>query len=234
MFSPSQPPESLFASLQQVMDSESDVRDDLRTQVRVLERVLRSLQTALANIHMDVAEIKAVATGPTVEHQFAAAKQEIAKLKALVPDAQFFRFYPMFSGPLQTACYLVALKVYLETEELVAATHVAEVLGVPIEATSNTSITGFHIPMEDFLFALALLPSELSRLAINSAAQRDFQRPARLLNFLQRLHGGFQLLNLKNDNLRRKYDSIKYDIKRVEEVVYNIKMRGLDVPAASA
>jgi len=42
------------------------------------------------------------------------------------------------------------------------------------------------------------------------------------------------MLNLKNDNLRKKFDSIKYDLKKVEEVVYDLSIRGLTRPAAAA
>ena len=45
--------------------------------------------------------------------------------------------------------------------------------------------------------------------------------------FLQEVLEGFRLLNLKNDNLRKKFDSIKYDMKKVEEVVYDLSIRGL-------
>lgn len=38
---------------------------------------------------------------------------------------------------------------------------------------------------------------------------------------------GFRLLNLKNDNLRKKFDALKYDVKKVEGVVYDITIRGL-------
>ena len=51
------------------------------------------------------------------------------------------------------------------------------------------------------------------------------------------MHGGdsvfndvFRLLNLKNDNLRKKFDGIKYDLKKVEEVVYDLSIRGLNKP----
>ena len=43
------------------------------------------------------------------------------------------------------------------------------------------------------------------------------------------LDSGFRLLNLKNDNLRKRFDGLKYDIKKVEEVVYDITIRGLKV-----
>ena len=48
------------------------------------------------------------------------------------------------------------------------------------------------------------------------------------------LHSDFKfstfvrLLNLKNDTLRKKFDGIKYDLKKVEEVVYDLSIRGLN------
>ena len=41
---------------------------------------------------------------------------------------------------------------------------------------------------------------------------------------------GPRQLNLKNDNLRKKFDGIKYDLKKVEEVVYDLSIRGLNKP----
>ena len=55
----------------------------------------------------------------------------------------------------------------------------------------------------------------------------DFTRPMRISAFLQEVLEGFRLLNLKNDSLRKKFDSIKYDMKKVEEVVYDLSIRGL-------
>ena len=45
-----------------------------------------------------------------------------------------------------------------------------------------------------------------SRLARNSVTQGDFQRPVQISQFVKDLLAGFQMLNLKNDNLRRKVD----------------------------
>lgn len=38
-----------------------------------------------------------------------------------------------------------------------------------------------------------------------------------------------RLLNLKNDALRKRFDGLKYDVKRCEEVVYDLTIRGLVV-----
>ena len=47
-----------------------------------------------------------------------------------------------------------------------------------------------------------------------------FRRPLRIAAFVGDLLTGFRLLNLKNDSLRKKFDSLKYDLKKVEEVSY--------------
>lgn len=41
------------------------------------------------------------------------------------------------------------------------------------------------------------------------------------------MNAGFRLLNLKNDGLRKRYDALKYDVKKIEEVVYDLSIRGL-------
>ena len=58
----------------------------------------------------------------------------------------------------------------------------------------------------------------------------DFKRPFEISEFLSNLSSGFKLLNLKNDSLRKKFDSLKYEVKKVEEVVYDISIRGLHKP----
>ena len=69
-----------------------------------------------------------------------------------------------------------------------------------------------------------------SRLAVNSVTLGDYGRPFEISEFLSKLNGGFRLLNLKNDSLRKKFDSLKYEVKKVEEVVYDISIRGLQIP----
>ena len=106
--------------------------------------------------------------------------------------------------------------------------------------------TEFHFDIEDYLFGLANLSPELVRLfcpiyslsrvctqsrwAVNCVIHGDFQRPFVISAFLAELLSSFQQLNLKNDALRRKYDGIKYDVKKVEEVVYDIRVRNLGAP----
>lgn len=85
----------------------------------------------------------------------------------------------------------------------------------------------FHITIEDYLLALTSTLEELSRLAPNAVTLGDFRRPLQISRFIKDVHAGFQLLNLKNDALRRRSDGIKYSVKKVEDVVYDLSLRSL-------
>lgn len=85
---------------------------------------------------------------------------------------------------------------------------------------------------EDYLHSVITLVNELARLCPNSIVNSDFTLPLKISKFCKEVHAGFGLLNLKNDSLRKRYDGMKYDIKKMEEVVYDISLRGL-VPSAA-
>ena len=106
-----------------------------------------------------------------------------------------------------------------------------------------------------------------SRLAVNSVTLGDFEQPIKISLFVKDIFAGFSMvlildsacrmlryscraysqLNLKNDTLRRRYDSLKYDIKKIEEgivvsesqnmrcscrtVVYDVSLRKLAPPS---
>ncbi|KAM6528756.1 Translin-1 [Fusarium falciforme] len=85
----------------------------------------------------------------------------------------------------------------------------------------------FHLTIEEYLLSLTDLTNELARLAPNAVTHGDFELPLVISGFIKDLFAGFQLLNLKNDILRKRADAVKYDVKRVEDVVYDLSLRGL-------
>jgi hypothetical protein len=60
-----------------------------------------------------------------------------------------------------------------------------------------------------------------ARLAVNSVTLGDYTRPMQIGNFVKELFAGFQLLNLKNDILRKRSDGIKYSVCRNHCNVYS-------------
>ena len=69
---------------------------------------------------------------------------------------------------------------------------------------------------------------------MNAVTAGDYGRPIRIAKFIGELDSGFRLLNLKNDALRKRFDGLKYDLKKVEEVVYDVTIRGLKPEAQSS
>lgn len=106
-----------------------------------------------------------------------------------------------------------------------------------ISATSFTNLPlvpvnlkdrdAFHITIEEYLFALIDLTQELSRLATNAVTLGDPDLSLRIASFVKDVFIGFQVLNLKNDLLRKRVDGVKYHVQRVEDVVYDLSLRGM-------
>ncbi|KAK9312443.1 Translin [Lipomyces starkeyi] len=115
----------------------------------------------------------------------------------------------------------------VEVGQFTSLERVCQTLGVkPGLDDENT----FHLTLEEYLQATISLINELSRLALNSVIMTEnsnYSTPIRINRFIKQLQAGFLMLNLKNDALRSRVDSIKYDVKKVEEVIYDLSLRGL-------
>ncbi|MCJ1390594.1 hypothetical protein MMC18_003454 [Xylographa bjoerkii] len=114
--------------------------------------------------------------------------------------------------------------------KLLTIEEVGQVLSVPVNLKDRDA---FHLTIEEYLQSLITLIDELARLAVNSVTLGDYERPLQISQFVKDVHAGFQILNLKNDTLRRRSDSIKYSVKKVEDVVYDLSLRNL-VPRGKA
>lgn len=78
---------------------------------------------------------------------------------------------------------------------------------------------------EDYLAGLCDLTGELSRRAVNLIIRKKNKEAEKIKNLVEELYGEFLKFNLRNGNLRKKYDSIKYNLKRLEEMMYDIKIK---------
>ncbi|KAF9220940.1 Translin [Gyrodon lividus] len=149
-----------------------------------------------------------------------------AAIAALIPPNQFWRWKDMWTNSLRTAVYSAALVEYLSSGSLITLSQTSEVLGIKEEWVDK-----FSIAVEDYLHGLITLANELSRLAVNAVTLGDYEAPIRISVFVKNLFAGFSMLNLKNDTLRRRFDSLKYDLKKIEEVVYDVSLRKLAEPS---
>jgi hypothetical protein len=90
---------------------------------------------------------------------------------------------------------------------------------------SSRSLKSWYVTMPRS--STRLLTILQTRLARNAVTLGDYERPLLINQFVKDLHAGFQILNLKNDSLRRRSDGLKYRVKDVEDVVYDLSLRNL-------
>ncbi|CAB3241791.1 unnamed protein product [Arctia plantaginis] len=212
---------TIFTDFQKSLDGEQEIREVIRNICKEIGQISREVTTVLQVIHHNEAGI-----GPAclkARESFEKAREGYGKLKEAIPDTDYYKYQEHWRNITQRYCFLIALTIWLEKGILATHETVAEILGISAEEEK----TGFHLDIEDYLCGLLQMCSELARLAVNSVTRGDYDKPLQISKFVMELNAGFRLLNLKNDHLRKRFDVLKYDVKKIEEVVYDLSIRGL-------
>ena len=215
---------AIFTSLQSKIDEEGTIRDSLKAIVETLSKQSRLVTSILSRIHnTPTPSLPSTVLEPCLQplQDQTTTIQELSKEASKYP---FYKYNGIWQREIQNVITAIQLHEWLSTTNLITLEDIGTKLGVPVNLKSSDS---FHVTIEDYLLALTSTIEELARLAPNAVTLGDYARPLQISKFVKDVHAGFQLLNLKNDNLRRRSDGIKYSVKKVEDVVYDLSLRGL-------
>ncbi|THY31599.1 Translin [Aureobasidium pullulans] len=223
----------IFENLQKKIDEETEVRDSIREIVQTLEKQDRSTQAILSRAHSSSnSELPAVVS--SAQESINKEVESIAKLSDAASKYPYYKYNGMWTRHVQDASFSILLCGYLggfsdvgsgsQDGRLLTIEEVGKIMNIPVNVKDRDV---FHLTIEEYLQSLISLIDELARLARNSVTQGDYSRPVHIAKFIKHLHAGFQILNLKNDSLRKRSDGIKYRVKEVEDVVYDLSLRGL-------
>ncbi|MBI4448778.1 hypothetical protein HY641_02000 [Candidatus Woesearchaeota archaeon] len=78
-----------------------------------------------------------------------------------------------------------------------------------------------------YLMGLCDLTGEVLRRAIKAVIEKDYSLFKELKALVDEIWGQVLLLELRNSELRKKSDQVKYAVKRFEEVEYDLHMKGM-------
>ncbi|GKZ92859.1 hypothetical protein AnigIFM59636_005921 [Aspergillus niger] len=226
---------NIFEDLQAKIDEEAAVRDEDLPRLFCRELILLPLISLIWTV-------KPVLDDATKE--IIAQRDEVSRLKTVADKHPFYKYNGVWTRELQNlvrvpsvssielCAWLGGLEEYKtnSSSSFLTIEEVGNFLGVPVNLKEQDA---FHLTIEEYLLALISMVEELARLAVNSVTLGDYTRPVQIGNFIKDLFAGFQLLNLKNDILRKRSDGIKYSVKKVEDVVYDLSLRNL-IPKGSA
>ncbi|MCJ1255209.1 hypothetical protein MMC24_003025 [Lignoscripta atroalba] len=230
---------AIFEDLQAKIDEDTQVRDELRNILQTLEKQGRATQSILSRAH-STPSTHIQSTIADAEASIAQQTETIVRLAEVASKHPYYKYNGIWTKDIQNACFTILLCGWLgglssqdnegQLGRLLTIEEVGHILKVP---TNLKDRDAFHLSIEEYLHSLISLIDELARLAVNSVTLGDYQRPLQISQFVKDIHAGFQILNLKNDSLRRRSDSIKYSVKKIEDVVYDLSLRNL-VPRRDA
>ena len=211
----------MFQHFERYFDADKKVREDIRDVIKDLEVASRQINSCLDVIHLpklvDIASLKS-STSPT----FTQVTTHYRRLKELVPAAEYYKYHESWKQVTQQIVSKLCLLYFMEHKALLEKEAAAAALGI-----SGESELVFHLCLEDYLIGVLCMATELSRFTVNRVTAKDYNTPLEVATFVRELEAGFRMLNLKNDFLRKRYDALKYDVKKIEEVVYDVTLRGL-------
>ncbi|MBN1503180.1 hypothetical protein JW930_06555 [Candidatus Woesearchaeota archaeon] len=82
------------------------------------------------------------------------------------------------------------------------------------------------IDFENYLLGICDLTGELERRAVHSVIKEDFSQVKIIHEMVQSIFQEFLKFDFRNSELRKKSDAIKWNLKRIESVLYDLKLRG--------
>jgi len=213
--------DSMFTSFREEMETENELKEKIRLTVRDLEQKARDILLIMQKIHHQ-GSIKIIDICSKARNEFEQVRVLYEQLSNFISPQEYFKYADHYRFINQRFVYVAALLVYLESGTMISKEEAAKIIGMSANRSDK-----FYLDLEDYLSGLLQVAPELSRLAVNCVTVGDYDRPLKISAFLNDLDAGFRLLNLKNDSLRKRFDGLKYEVKKVEEVVYDLTIRGL-------
>jgi len=212
---------SLFSQLNKYLEEEARCREMLRECRDQCDAAVRTTAVLVESLHKErdlSSKLKAL------YEALEEVASEFVQLQLKVPLHEYYKYNELWRSSLAQAVATGCLVYYLDCNQL-ADISVLEKIFHPKKQEEGAPVV--RIELEDYLVGLCNLVSELSRMSVNRVTIGDFEFAVQAAKFCSEILAGFRLLNFRNDYLRRRFDGMKYDVKKLEEVVYDISIRGL-------
>jgi len=82
------------------------------------------------------------------------------------------------------------------------------------------------VTTEHYLLGIIDLTGELGRKAVQLAGKDKFKQVVEIKETVAEIYGMLLKFDFRNSNMRKKFDSVKYDLKKLEDLVLDLKLKG--------
>ena len=83
-----------------------------------------------------------------------------------------------------------------------------------------------RVTTEHYLLGLIDLTGELGRKAVQYAGSGNFKKVVGIRDMVSEIYGELLKFDFRDSDMRRKFDSVKYDLKKLEDLVLDLKLKG--------
>ena len=81
------------------------------------------------------------------------------------------------------------------------------------------------VVVEDYLSGLADLTGELGRKAVHESIAKHFDKVLKIKTIVEEIYGEFLKFDLRNGELRKKSDAIKWNLNKLEDLALNLELQ---------
>lgn len=214
--------ETVFNTLKETFEKNDEVRDKIRQVRDNFDMSYRSVKRAIAELHT-APDLKEACV--SIREELSKAGAPLAAIEKAIPEVDdethtvsnsYYRYSELWQNQRQSVCAAAVMLEFLDADRLPDVEAVVKLLGTDVRLT-----------LDDFLVGVCDAVSDMVRLCTNRVIRNDFETPARCVVFASQIFDAFKELNFRNDFLRKRFDGLKYDVKRLEEIVYDLSIRGL-------
>jgi len=185
-----------FASMREQVERFDRLREDV---IKLSRDILKLSKGAIYSVHRN--EIK------TAKQQLADAKSVIKKIDSLIAKDVHLAAV----GP-----YLEALEEYVE-----ASCYLSFVVEKKIPMPKELGVD-----VDTYLPGLCDLIGEITRKAVNDSIKGDYQSAIHIRDIVSEIYAEFMLFDFRNIPVRRKFDSMKYSLEKLENLILELKLKG--------
>ncbi|KAJ5073548.1 translin [Anaeramoeba ignava] len=215
--------EDVLLKLTENFEEENSTHEQIINSVKEIKVINAQIDFLLEKIHSKPNEMNEI-LNQTKEFQ-ETLQQKYSSLFDLIPKGKYYKYYYLWKATGSQSVFLIAIIHWFENKTLITQETVKNLF----HPSNKEDISQIGIDLENYLFGLIQLSNELSRFAGTFASHGKYQLVQEIQNFLNVIYNGFKCLNLKNDDLRRRFDTLKYDLKRLESIQTDIhKLKGFE------
>lgn len=207
--------EATCSEVSATLTAQNETRDRIRAVRDTADVEVRQSTRALTSLHLAPCMRTAAHEAMKKVRACGAALKAVEDACPDEPGA-FFRYHDIWKNTLQHCAYACVLLEFILTENLASKERVIEMFGAEVT-----------LPLEDYLWGVCQAVSDLPRMAMNRVTLGDYTTPRRNAQFAANVFDAFLQCNFRNDFLRKKFDGMKYEVKKLEELIYDLSVRGL-------